>query len=98
MPPRSLLSVGIDVGTTSTQLVFSRLHLADTARPGQVPRINITDKEIVYQSPTVLTPLAGPEAVEAERLVAFVRQAYAEAGVQPAQGGMSARRRERRVA
>ena len=85
MPPRSLLSVGIDVGTTTTQLVFSRLHLADTARPGQVPRINITEKEVVYQSPTVLTPLAGPEAVDAERLVAFVRQAYAQAGVQPAQ-------------
>src|SRR5258706_14132339 len=31
--PRSLLSVGIDVGTTTTQVVFSRLTLQDTARP-----------------------------------------------------------------
>jgi ethanolamine utilization protein EutA len=31
----SLLSVGIDVGTTTTQIVFSRLSLADMARPGR---------------------------------------------------------------
>ena len=53
-----MLSVGIDVGTTTTQLVFSRLTLADTSRPGQIPRIGITDKSVLYQSPIVFTPLA----------------------------------------
>ena len=85
MPPRELLSVGIDVGTTTTQFVLSRLNLADTARPGQIPRISITDKVVVYQSPIVLTPLAGPDAVDAEGLLALARQAYAAAGVTPAQ-------------
>ena len=31
----TILSVGIDVGTTTTQVVFSRLTLHDVARPGQ---------------------------------------------------------------
>ena len=38
---REVLSVGIDVGTTTTQVVFSRLILLDVARPGQVPRIQV---------------------------------------------------------
>jgi ethanolamine utilization protein EutA len=82
---RSLLSVGIDVGTTTTQFVFSRLSLADTARPGQIPRIGITDKTILYQSPIVLTPLADADTLDAAGLTALARREYAAAGVEPAQ-------------
>jgi ethanolamine utilization protein EutA len=85
MAPRSLLSVGIDVGTTTTQIVFSRLTLEDTARPGQVPRIGITAKSVLYQSPIVLTPLADHETVDAVKLTALARQEYAAAGIDPAQ-------------
>src|SRR6266851_6414915 len=83
--PRSLLSVGIDVGTTTTQIVFSRLTLQDTARPGQIPRIGITAKFVLYQSPIVFTPLADRETVDAARLTELVRREYAAAGVDPAQ-------------
>lgn len=83
--PRSLLSVGIDVGTTTTQIVFSRLTLQDTARPGQIPRIGITSKSVVYQSPIVFTPLADRDTVDAARLTELVRREYAAAGVDPAQ-------------
>ncbi|MEK7787435.1 MAG: ethanolamine ammonia-lyase reactivating factor EutA, partial [Chloroflexota bacterium] len=65
---RSVLSVGIDVGTTTTQLVFSRLILADTSRPGQIPRIGITDKSVIYQSPITFTPLADGETIDVVRL------------------------------
>lgn len=82
---RVLLSVGIDVGTTTTQLVFSRLTLSDMARPGQIPRIGITDKDIVYQSPITFTPLAGPETIDVARLTAWIQREYAAAGVEPAQ-------------
>jgi len=85
MPARSLLSVGIDVGTTTTQFVFSRLTLEDTARPGQVPRIGITAKTVLYQSPIVFTPLADHETVDAAALTALARQQYAAAGLDPAQ-------------
>jgi ethanolamine utilization protein EutA len=85
MAPRSLLSVGIDVGTTTTQLVFSRLTLQDTARPGQIPRIGITDKAVIYQSPIVLTPLADRETVDAARLTEIARREYAAAGVDASQ-------------
>lgn len=83
--PRTILSVGIDVGTTTTQVVFSRLSLADVARPGQIPHVAITQREVVYQSPIAFTPLLDRDTVDAVRLHALVRNEYAAAAVDPAQ-------------
>jgi ethanolamine utilization protein EutA len=82
---RSLLSVGIDIGTTTTQIIFSRLSLADVARPGQIPRMAITNREVLYESPIVFTPLIGQDAVDASRLNELLRREYAAARVDPAQ-------------
>jgi ethanolamine utilization protein EutA len=81
---RSLLSVGIDVGTTTTQIVFSRLNLSDVARPGQIPRMAITGREVLYRGPIVFTPLADRETVDAVKLNEIVRREYAAAGMDPA--------------
>lgn len=82
---RDLLSVGVDVGTTTTQIIFSRLNLRDVSRPGQIPRIDITDRKVIYQSPIVFTPLIDPETIDAARLNEIVRNEYAAAGVDPGQ-------------
>jgi len=82
---RDLLSVGVDVGTTTTQIVFSRLNLQDVSRPGQIPRINITDRKVIYQSPIVFTPLIDFETIDADKLNEIVRREYATAGVDPSQ-------------
>ncbi len=80
---RELLSVGIDVGTTTTQVVFSRLLVRDTARGGSVPRLAIDTRTVVYESPVHLTPLASADDVDADRLAAIVAGEYAAAGVEP---------------
>ena len=82
---RALLSVGLDVGTTTTQVIFSRLNLQDVARAGQIPRINITDRKVIYQSPIVFTPLIDAETIDANRLNEIVRGEYASAGIDPSQ-------------
>jgi ethanolamine utilization protein EutA len=82
---RDLLSVGVDVGTTTTQIIFSRLNLQDVSRPGQIPRINITDRKVIYQSPIVFTPLIDFETIDADRLNEIVRREYSTAGVEPSQ-------------
>ena len=56
MQETSIISVGIDIGTTTTQLVFSALNLCNTAGPTQVPRYAITDRKVVYGSPVIFTP------------------------------------------
>lgn len=82
---RDLLSVGVDVGTTTTQIVFSRLNLKDVSRAGQIPRINITDRKVIYQSPIVFTPLIDSETIDADKLNQIVRREYETAGVDPSQ-------------
>jgi ethanolamine utilization protein EutA len=82
---RDLLSVGVDVGTTTTQIIFSRINLQDVSRPGQIPRIDITDRKVIYQSPIVFTPLVDSETIDAEKLNQIVRREYAAAGVNPNQ-------------
>ncbi len=82
---RSMLSVGIDVGTTTTQIVFSSLILSDTARPGQVPRIGISEKSVLYQSPIVFTPLADRETIDVPRLMEIIQREYRQAGLEPSQ-------------
>jgi ethanolamine utilization protein EutA len=78
-----MLSVGIDVGTTTTQIVFSRLTLTDTSRPGQVPRIGITNKQVLYESPITFTPLSDSENIDVARLTDLIRREYAAAGIDP---------------
>jgi ethanolamine utilization protein EutA len=73
------------VGTTTTQLIFSRLNLQDVSRPGQIPRINITDRKVIYQSPIVFTPLLDFETIDADKLNEIVRREYSAAGVDPSQ-------------
>ena len=82
---RALLSVGVDVGTTTTQVIFSRLNLQDVSRAGQIPRINITDRKVIYQSPIVFTPLVDSETIDADKLNQIVRGEYVNAGVDPSQ-------------
>lgn len=82
---RTLLSVGLDVGTTTTQVIFSRIGLKDVARTGQIPRISITDRQVIYQSPIVFTPLLDAETIDADQLNQIVRGEYAQAGIDPRQ-------------
>ena len=82
-PQREVLSVGIDVGTTTTQVVFSRLLLHDVARPGQVPRIQVDEKSVVHKGEVHQTPLSAPDLVDADALARLVRREYAAAAVSP---------------
>lgn len=83
MREERLLSVGIDIGTSTTQCVFSRLTLSNTASSFSVPRIRITEKEVLYRAPVSLTPLLGADTIDARALEALIRRAYAGAGVAP---------------
>jgi len=83
--PRDMISVGIDVGTTTTQIVFSHLSIQDTARAGQAPRIRIQSRAVLYQSPIHFTPLLTEDMVDVAALSELVRKEYLRAGISPGQ-------------
>ena len=79
-----ILSVGIDIGTSTTQLIFCRLTIENLASSYTVPRISIVKKEVVYRSPVYITPLLSPTEIDVERLRSYVLDEYRSAGFVPA--------------
>lgn len=82
---RELLSVGIDVGTTTSQVVVSRLSVANRARGGLVPRLDVGSRTVLYQGEPQLTPLDADDAIDVDALVALIRAEYDAAGVAPSE-------------
>lgn len=76
-----MLSAGIDIGTSTSQLVFSRLTVENTAGYFSVPSVSIIDKEVVYQSPVYRTPLIDDSLIDGEALSGIIEKEYAAAGV-----------------
>ncbi len=82
---KRLLSVGLDVGTTTTQMIVSRLTVRNRAGGFAVPQMEITDREILYESPVHFTPLVGEKLVDGEKIRAIVEKDYENAGIKPAE-------------
>lgn len=74
-----LLSVGLDVGTTSTQMVVSRLTVENKASAFSVPEMEIQQRELLYQSPVYFTPLLEGNRMDAAALRRLVEQEYEKA-------------------
>lgn len=76
-----LLSVGIDIGTSTTQLVFSKLIIENMASNYSVPRIVIVDKEIIYRSEIHFTPLLSPTVIDGPKVKEIIEEEYKRAGI-----------------
>ena len=78
---KTLLSVGLDVGTTSTQMILSRLTVKNQSSSFAVPKMEITQREILYRSPVHFTPLSSGTLVDGAALRQLVEGEYAAAGI-----------------
>ena len=79
---RELRSVGIDIGSTTSHLIFSTLVLR---RQSAVlsSRFEVAERRVDYASPILITPFAGGTSIDTEHLSAFFERAYAESGTRP---------------
>ena len=78
-----LLSVGLDVGTTTTQLIVSKLTVENRASGFAVPHMEIARRQVIYESPVHFTPLIGENLVDGEGVRQLLEQEYQKAGIQP---------------
>ncbi len=78
----SLTSVGIDIGSAGTQVVFSRLRMR---RLGEdlSSRYFVVGRETLYQSPVALTPYLSEVRIDEQAIGRIVDEAYAAAGLHP---------------
>jgi ethanolamine utilization protein EutA len=79
----TLVSVGIDIGSAGTQVIFSRINLR---RLGEElsSRYVVVSRETLYQSPVALTPYRSEELIDDAALGAIIDAAYHAAGLDPA--------------
>ncbi|MDD1779056.1 MAG: ethanolamine ammonia-lyase reactivating factor EutA [Candidatus Helarchaeota archaeon] len=75
-----LLSVGIDVGSSTSLLVFSRITLK---RERNLDRFVLVDRELLYDGNIIFTPLLDPNTIDMKTLIQFFKQEYANANIRP---------------
>jgi ethanolamine utilization protein EutA len=73
--------VGLDVGTTSTQLIFSKLDVENKAGNFSVPEMAIAHRTILYNSDIHFTPLLTGDLVDAAALRQIIQSEYQNAGI-----------------
>ncbi len=77
----TLCSVGLDVGTTTTQLILSELTVENRASAFAVPDLSISQRRVIYESPVYFTPLLHGELVDGEAIARLVEGEYEKAGI-----------------
>ena len=79
----SLMTVGIDIGSSGTQVIFSRVNLR---RLGEdlSSRYFVVSRETLFQSSVALTPYRSEEHIDEAKLGAIIDDAYNAAGIDPA--------------
>ena len=73
-----VLSVGVDIGSSTSHLVFSRIVLERLDS-----RYVVTERQSFYQSDILLTPYADEDLIDADALGAFIERQYRDAKVDP---------------
>lgn len=76
-----MISIGIDIGTSTTQLIFSKIRFKNSGSVFTVPRIEIADKELLYKSAIYFTPLVNEEIIDFTKIVEIVDHEYQHAGI-----------------
>lgn len=77
-----LVSVGIDVGSAGTQILFSRMHLKRQS-VDLSSRYLVVSRETLFESPIMLTPYSSDTRIDARRLGEIVDEAYLQAKLHP---------------
>ena len=78
----TLTTVGVDIGSSGTQVIFSRINLR---RLGEelTSRYYVVSRETLFQSPVALTPYASEERIDGGKLGTIIDEAYAAAQIAP---------------
>jgi ethanolamine utilization protein EutA len=77
-----ILSVGVDVGSSTSHLVFSNLLLKRDQR-SVTRRFNIEQRDIIYEGKIIHTPLLDDNTIDIKMLTDFFKAEYELAGIDP---------------
>jgi ethanolamine utilization protein EutA len=73
-----LTSVGVDIGSSTSHLVFSKLLMERLDN-----RYIVSERTVLHESAVLLTPYAADQSIDAQALKVFIDAQYARAGLRP---------------
>jgi ethanolamine utilization protein EutA len=76
-----LRTVGVDVGSSTSHLLFAHLHLQRLVQ-SLSSRFVVVERKVLHRSPILLTPYRSDGLIDIDALEQFVLQAYADAGME----------------
>jgi len=82
MDEQWILSVGIDLGTSTTKFIVSRLRLGRMSSTFSLPRYQIVERQLVYASPIYSTPLKNFDEIDVDKVSEILQAEYEKAGLQ----------------
>ena len=77
-----ILSVGVDVGSSTSHLAFSKLLLVKDEH-SVTKRFNIEERNVIYEGQIINTPLLDDNTIDIDRLTDFFKEEYQRAGIDP---------------
>src|SRR6202167_4135570 len=80
----SLMTVGIDIGSSGTQVIFSRVNMRRMSED-LTSRYYVVSRETLFQSPVALTPYKSEERIDDQKLGDIIDDAYGAAGLTPSE-------------
>lgn len=82
MTDNNVISVGIDVGTTTTNIIFSELTIQNLSGISQAPILKVIDKNIIYRSEVFFTPLLSSTDIDVSSLIKLIENVYKDAKIE----------------
>ena len=80
----NVLSVGIDIGSSTSHLIFSHLTLKrETSFFNMSNRFFLVNREIIYEGNIIFTPLIDRNTIDIESVIKFCEEEYKKAGITP---------------
>jgi len=79
---KELTSVGIDVGTTTSHIIFSRIVLEKDASK-RTEKFEIVERRVIHKGEIHMTPFSAPDTIDLVRLKEMLDQDYSAAGFRP---------------
>ena len=77
-----ILSVGIDIGTSTTQLIFSKIYIENRGTAFTAPQLKIIGKEVVYRSEIYITTLENETTIDAQIVLEITEPELKYANIQ----------------
>ena len=78
-----ILSVGVDIGSSTSHLAFSNLVLKRDERSAS-RRFKIQERRVVYEGRIINTPILDDNTIDIDKLIGFLKKEYQRAGIDPA--------------